>query len=296
MQDVNYLIGICFAISAGLLATFGLLLQKKVVNELPPGEKIGRNLLKKPLWVFGFICEMVLGSVFYFLAFTPPWGIGAALVPGLMAVGLIILSIGSIRILHEHITKQDLIGIALMIGGITLLGFSKLVTEVLESDLLDSRFILRAIIFSLVFLGISIFCQIFQSRTKEYKGIHLAIFSGSMYVISNFWVGVFMPLFGFVFGKGEFIIFFIITGLIILFTNIFGVFKMQQAFQHERASTLILIQQVPVQIGPIFIYFAIFMLAPPEFYSFPFMIIGVFLIIGSSFLLARRQAQLEEIK
>ncbi|HUX98297.1 MAG TPA: DMT family transporter [Candidatus Deferrimicrobium sp.] len=296
MQDLNYFIGICFAINAGLLATFGLLLQKKVVNELPPGEKVGRNLLKKPLWIVGFICEMVLGSVFYLLAFTPPWGIGAALVPGLMAVGLIILAIGSIKILNERITKQDLIGIALMIGGITLLGFSKLETEVLESNLLDSGFILRAVIFSLVFLSISIFCQIFQSRTKDYKGIHLAIFSGSMYVISNFWVGVLMPLFGFVFGKGQFIVFFIITVVILIFSNIFGVFKMQQAFQHGRASSLIPIQQVPVQTGPIFIYFAIFMLVPPEFYSFPFMVVGVILIIVSSFLLARRQAQLEEIK
>ena len=77
---------------------------------------------------------------------------------------------------------------------------------------------------------------------------------------------------------------------------ILGIFKIQQAFQHGQASSLIPIQQVPIQLGPIFVYFSIFMLTPPQIYSFPFMLIAVGCIILSSFLLAQRQAQLEEIK
>ena len=39
MQNLNYLIGVLLAIGSGMSNNVGLLLQKKVVNELPAGEK-----------------------------------------------------------------------------------------------------------------------------------------------------------------------------------------------------------------------------------------------------------------
>ncbi len=296
MQDLSYLIGILFAIGAGVMNNFGLLCQKKAVNELPEGEKVGRNLLKKPLWVFGLILEMVVGTTLFILAYSPEWGIGAALVPGLMAAGLIVLAIGSIRILGENLTKQEVLGILLMIVGITLLGFSELETEVTELNLQDAGFIFRATIFTVILISIAIFCEIFQRKQKKYKGILLAIFSGTMFGISNFWVAPMIALIGIVFGSGRFIVLFIICAVILILSNIYGIFKIQQAFQHGQASNLIPIQQMPIQIAPIFVYFSIFLLVPPEIYSFPFMIIAILLIIISSFLLAQRQAQLEKIK
>ncbi len=296
MQVLNYLIGVFLAVGAGISNNIGLLLQKKVVNELPEGEKVGRNLLKKPLWILGLSFELVLGTTFFLLAFTPKWGIGAALVPGLMAAGLIVLAIGSIKLLKESVTKQDVLGILLMIVGIAFLGFSELEIKVENPEVFDANLLSRAAIFTIVFIAISLFCQVFQGRQKKYQGILLAIFSGAMFATSNFWVQPLMALFGVVFGAGQYIGFFLITITILILTNIFGIFKIQQAFQHGHASKLIPIQQLPIQIGPIFIYFAIFMWMAPKVYSLPFMIIAVTLVIASSFLLARRQAQLEEIK
>jgi hypothetical protein len=298
MQDIGYLIGVLCAIGSGIVNNLGTVYQKKVVNGLPEGEKIGRNLLKSPLWLFGLFLQFVLGTIFFLLAyglFIPEWGIGAALVPGLMAIGLVILTIGAIKILNERITKQDLIGIGLMIGAITLLGFSALETEVTKADLENGGFVLRVIIFTIVLVGISVFCQIFQNRSMKYKGILLAVFSGCMLTISNFWVAPLVKMLEFVFG-GQFIIFFVIAAIILVLTNFLALYKLQQAFQHGQAANLIPIQQVPIQIGPIFIYLAVFIAIPPKVYSLPFMLVGVCLIIVSSFLLARHQARLEEIK
>ena len=116
-----------------------------------------------------------------------------------------------------------------------------------------------------------------------------------MFSLSNFWVAPLITLMALAFG-GQYILFFIIAIVILLAVNVLGIFKIQQSFQHGQAANLIPIQQVPIQITPIFVYFAIFLLTPPTILSLPFMIGGIALIIISSFLLAKRQAQLEEIK
>lgn len=294
MQDYGYLIGVLLAVGAGCCNNVGLLLQKKVVNELPEGEKVGRNLLKKPLWILGLCFELVFGTTLFLLANSSAIGIGPSLVPGLMASGLIVLAIGSIKMLKESVKKEEIIGISLMIAAIALLGFSQLETHITEANLVDMGFIMRVVIFTAIFVSIALSCQIVQRKTAKWRGVLLAIFSGCMFATSNFWVA---PLIGiFEFGFLSYVLLFVVTCLMLVIVNIFGIFKIQQAFQHGQASNLIPIQQVAIQIGPIFVYFAIFMVIPPNLYGLPFMLIGVALIIISSFLLAKRQGQLEEIK
>ena len=296
MQDWGYLLGVFIAISAGIASNFGMLLQKKAINELPKGEKIGRKLLKNPIWVVGIFIGVILGAMLFFLANTPQWGVGAGLVPGLSAFGLIILAIGSTKILNERINRQDVLGILLMIGGITLLGLSELEIKIDNLSSLDLGFFIRATLFTTIFVSISLFCHYFQRKNEQYRGLFLVIFSGSMFAASNLWVAVVMSLFGPVFGAGQYIGLFAITCIILIITNVIGIFKLQQAFLHGDVSKLVPVQLVPIQIGPIFVYFVIFTLVPPQIYSLPFLIVGVFLILVSSTFLARRQAQLEEIK
>ncbi|HUX98296.1 MAG TPA: hypothetical protein VMV49_01965 [Candidatus Deferrimicrobium sp.] len=299
MQDIGYLIGVLCAIGAGIFNNLGTVVQKKVVNELPKGEKVGRNLLKNPLWLFGLVLQLVLGTILFLFAYdiVPEWGIGIgpALVPGLMAAGLIVLALGSVKILGEKLKWQEYAGILLMIAAITLLGFSKLESDVTEAHLADPAFILRLSIFTIVLFLSALFCEILQRRKEKYRGIYYAVFSGFMFSLSNFWVAPLITLMALAFG-GQYILFFIIAIVILLAVNVLGIFKIQQSFQHGQAANLIPIQQVPIQITPIFVYFAIFLLTPPTILSLPFMIGGIALIIISSFLLAKRQAQLEEIK
>ncbi len=295
VQDWGYLLGVFIAISAGIAANIGMLMQKKAINELPKGETIGKKLLRNPIWVLGIFIGVILGAVLFFLANTPEWGVGAGLVPGLSAFGLIILAIGSLKILNERINRQDVLGILLMIGGITLLGFSELEIKI-DTGSLELGFFLRATIFSTILVSIALFCHFFQRKNERHRGLFLAIFSGSMFAASNLWVAVVMALFGPVFGAGQYLGLFAITCVILIVTNVLGIFKLQQAFLHGDVSRLVPVQLVPIQVGPVFVYFVIFMLAPPKSYSLPVMIVGVILILVSSIFLARRQAQLEEIK
>ncbi len=292
MQDITYLIGVLCAIGSGILNNLGTVVQKKVVNELPEGEKIGRNLLKSPMWLFGLVLQFALGTVLFLIAIDI---IGVALTPGLMAAGLIFLAIGSVKILGEHLKKQEVIGIILMVVAITILGFSELETTITPIELSNTNFIVRTTVFTLILWGLAIFCELYQRRRAKYRGISYAVYSGSMLAMTNFWVAPLMGTIGLVFG-GQFIVWFVLACVILVITNYLAIFKLQQAFQHGQAANLIPIQQVPIQIGPVFVFFYIFMGIPPYHYSLPFMIIAVAMIIVSSFLLGQRQAKLEEIK
>jgi hypothetical protein len=55
-------------------------------------------------------------------------GLGPALIPGLMAAGLIVLVLGSIWILGEKLGAAEIAAIALLVLSITLLGLSRLST------------------------------------------------------------------------------------------------------------------------------------------------------------------------
>jgi uncharacterized membrane protein len=82
----------------------------------------------------------------------------------------------------------------------------------------------------------------------------------------------------------------------LILTNAIGIITITQAFRIGQASNLVPIQQVPIQIAPIFVYLLVFLLIPPSIFSILSLVIGIILILISSFLLGKRQEQLEEIK
>ena len=291
-----YLIGISLAISSGVSNNLGIVFQKKALNELPKGEKVGKHLLKNPLWLLGFILNMVITSVLSMIA---QLFIGPALIPGLMASGLIVLALGSLKILHEKLSSSEIIGIILIIIAISSLGFSELSVDVGNYDLGAADFLIRVMIFTIILFIGSIFCISLQNVKEEDKGILLALDSGFMFGIINFWMGPLMGLFARFFSgslvNGEFILF--ISACVILpVTNYLGILRLQQAFEHGQASNMRVTQQVPVQILPMFYYFVIFLLPPPTEYSLCLGLIGVCLTLIGGYLLAKRQARLEEIK
>jgi len=296
MDSSLYLMGISFAILSGIINNFGIILQKKVVNEIRAEVKFGRALIKNPLWLFGLIIQLGIGTIFFLLAQVY---IGPALIPGLMASGLIILAIGSVKIIGETLKRDEIIGILLMIGAIFLLGISGLSINISEQNLLDLMFLIRIIIFTSIIIISSIICEILQRRTEKYSGIFLSIISGFMFSLSNIWVsllmGTIINVFQGIYSIGELILF-ICSSLILIATNFIGILKIQESFKVAQASNMIPIQQVPIQITSIFIYLLIFLLQPPSIMSIIFLILGIFLILISSFLLGKRQAQLEKIK
>ena len=290
MDPTTYLLGVILAILSGIANNFGTVLQKKVVNEHRNDEEFLKNIAKDKTWLIGLILQLAIGSIFFMVA---QLLIGPALVPGLMAAGLIVLTLGSIKILGETLKRDEYIGIIIMIIGILLLGLSELSipTETLNLE----NYILTMTLFTVVLVLGAITCKMLAKKIGRVKALLLAIFSGFMFSLSNFWISPLMIVFEQMNFAPVYIVIFIIASVILVLTNIFGITELQKAFTAGQASNLIPVQQVPIQITPIFIYFFVFLLTAPPI-AFLYISIGVALIILSSFLLGKRQAQMEEIQ
>ena len=300
-MDGKYLLGVALAILSGCFFQFGLVLQKKVVNEIPREareQRFMRTLLKRPLWLTGFVLEFGFGTIAYMLAQEL---IGPALVPGLMASGLIILAIGSVHINRETLTSAEVAGIGLMIFGILSLGLSQLgiSIEVVREALTRMDTVRRIAFFSSALLLLWFATHVLSLRERNRKGIIMAFSNGFPFSLSNFWVS---PLLAVIFlvlgGKGSFgqVVIFVLASVILVGANVLGVRQTQEAFKFAQASNVIPVQQVSIQISPILVYFYVFSLTPPSRISTAYMIGGILLIIVSGFLLGRRQSQIEAIE
>jgi len=296
MTDNIYWLGVFLAILAGSTTQTGSVFQKKAVNEVSGELEFMRSLVRRPTWILGIILSYGVSSIFYLIA---QIFIGPALLPGLMAFGLIVLTLGSIKIVGEKLKIDELIGILLMILGTFVLSMSGLSIDITEINILNVEFAIRTFIFTAVIILLSLSCQFFQKKSERFKGILLAILSGFMFSLSNFWTSQLMAVIADVL-SGNFIItqlfIFVISIFFLIITNIFGVATIQHAFKAGQASNMIPIQHVPILIIPIFIYFAVFLLVAPTILSVVLLIIGIIIILTSSFLLGKRSAKMEEIK
>ena len=295
MDLLSYLLGVFFAVLSGVLNNYGTVLQKKVVNKFRENPKFMTSLIKNPLWLFGLILQIIIGGIFFFIA---QLYIGPTLIPGLMGAGLIVLAIGSVKIVGEELKLSEIIGIILMVIAIALIGFSNMAIDVNAQNFLDLYLILRIFIFTIVLYALAAVFYFMQVR-NIYRGLSLAIYSGFMFALSNFWIsplmGVIAPIFEGLAYPIEIIIFTVSIGFLII-TNLFGTITIQKSFRVGQASNLIPIQQVPIQIAPVFYFLSVYLLQIPDAISLFFLISGIALVIVSSFLLGKRQTQLEKLE
>jgi drug/metabolite transporter (DMT)-like permease len=296
---MSYLLGVTLAVSSGIANNIGTLVQKKVVNEVPPearDQKFMRTLVKKPLWILGLILQLGVGTAFFMLA---TLYIGPALVPGLMAAGLIVLAIGSIKLIHESIRAPEAAGITLMIAAIVFIGASSLIIPASEYDFLETGFLLRISIFTTALLLIMFALVLVKRHSARFKAIPLALVSGVMFALSNYWVSPLMGTITHVL-DGTFVLpelaLFVFAALTLVLTNVFGISTLQTAFKSGQASILVPIQQIPIQVVPALVYLFVFARAPPDNYSLILLLIGIATVVASSFLLGRRQVILETAK
>ncbi|NVM02258.1 MAG: hypothetical protein HWN67_07970 [Candidatus Helarchaeota archaeon] len=159
--------------------------------------------------------------------------------------------------------------------------------------------IIRIIIFSIVIVISSLICEIIQRKNEKFRGIFLAILSGFMFALNNFWISPLMALFVSVLTlNAEFVeyLIFISASIILILGTIVGIAKISESFKVAQASNMIPIQHLPLQIAPPFYFLIIYLLPIPDLFSILFLFIGIGLVIISSFLLSKRQAELEKIK
>ena len=293
---MTYFLGILSALLAGIVVYIGVLIQKHIINKHSNDPKFIRSLVKNPLWIMGLLLQVIIGGlVFYFIAIM---FIGPALVPGLMSAGLIVLALGSVKILNEKLGKEEILGIMLMIAGVSFLGLTNLSIDVSTFKILDSSFILRIIVFTGVVLSLAIIFEVLRRKNDKFKGLLTAIESGLILSLNTVWASPGTTVVAHVVDGiiiEEEIIFGIIIGIILLLIVAIGITIGQISLKYGQANILAPLTSVPIQIIPIIAFFIIFLSTPPNILSVIFMIIGFSLIIISSFLLTIRQSKFEKI-
>jgi drug/metabolite transporter (DMT)-like permease len=299
-MDGNYILGVSLAIFCGVLINGGLLCQKKVINEISKEARkkyFMRTLFKKPLWLTGFLLEFIGGAVTFMLAQNY---IGPALVPGLMAIGFIVLAIGSVWILGETLNILEYVGILTLLFGVALLGLSALEihSETVREALSDPDTIFRITLFTVAMFALWGLTHFVALRSEGRKGVIMGFSNGFPFSLSNFWIAPLLAVIWIVLGgKGtpNQIAFFVVSCIIMIVVNLLGIRQTQEAFKFGDAHNVIPMQQIPVQIAPILYYFSVFSLTPPTGRSVIYILTGALLIVISGFLLSRRQAKLEQI-
>jgi len=296
---MSYLYGVILAIASGISNNVGTLLQKKVVNDLPAEAKeqrFFRSLVKNPMWLAGLVFQLAIGTAFFMLA---QIYIGPALIPGLMAVGLIVLAIGSVKLIGESLTRTEVIGITLIMAAIFTIAFSELVIDIIVFDFLETGFLTRVALFTSAIIVLILILETSQRRWTRIRAVTRALMSGLFIAMSNYWIAILMATIVHVF-DGTFVLLelglFAISAVILVLDNIFALGTLQSAFISGQANLIIPIQQVPIQIIPGFVFLLLFFLPVPSALSLVLFFAGVGMIVMSSFLLGRRQVALDSIK
>jgi len=294
----NYILGVILALAGGIANNSGALMQKYAINKIPKDERekgYFKKLFKNIYWIIGLI--LIIGASGALITFAQFY-IGGALIPGLMAVGMIVLTIGAVKILGEKLKLKEYIGIALMIIGIVFIGLSAL--EITNDDvrinITDTNYLIRLGIYSVVFLILWIGSRILGKKLEKGKTIFLTLASSFPFALANAWMQPLMVLINEFINKNYTplnIILLIISVLIVSVINVLGIGHLQDAFKHADASLVYPIGQIPQQIAPIIIFYGIYLKNSPLIYSLYFLLVGIILICVAGFLLGRRQGQLE---
>jgi len=292
-MDLHYLSGVALGILGGILTQFGQLLEKRAVNQIRKDSlELGffRRLVKNPVWISGVIFGLGGGTVAYMLAQSM---IGPALTPGLMASGLIVLSVGSVRMNQETMNTSEIIGTGLMILGILSLGLSGLAISPVQVriTLANQNALQRIAIFTVIFFLFSFITRSLATRIKNRKGMLIALANGFLSCLSDFWINPLLALVVIVlFGNStptQFIIFAVAAFILVLCATVIT-WQNQLAFKYAQASNVVPVAQVPIQIAPILVYFFIFALTPPSSIAVFYILTGTILTIIAGFLLGRR--------
>jgi len=293
-MDMHYISGVALGILGGFLTQGGQLLEKKAVNEIRkshPTHGFMRSLFKSPVWVTGFVVGLGLGTAAYMLAQSL---IGPALVPGLMASGLIILAVGSVKMNKEELNTSERIGIGLMVTGILFLGLSGLGIDSAQvrATLADRNALVRIIIFTLLVFAFFIMTHILVVVKKNRRGMFIGLGNGFLSSLSDFWINPLLALIVLVLGGRGNPTQAIIVGFsacLLVFCGTFITWQNQVAFKYAQASNVVPVAQVPNQICPVLVYFYIFALVPSKPIAIFFILAGTILTIIAGFLLGRRK-------
>ncbi len=292
----SYWLGVAAAVSAGTAFNVAVLIQKLAIMKIPHDAGLMRRLIRNPLWLAGFALQFFVGVPLNMLAQAM---IGPAILPGLMAIGLIALAIGAARLAGEKLKPGEVVGIALVMAAVTLFGLSRMSVELGAIDLYDPGFILRLGCFTAFVAALSLICHIAQKANRRYMGILRILNAGLLFSQTNLWLGILMALMARL-GSGKLaaadLLYIAIASGIVLAGSLLGISETQHALSCGNVSRLIPIQYFPSQVLPLAAYFIVFSLRPEATSSLLLALAGILFVISGAFLLARRQVMNQEVQ
>ena len=133
----SYWAGVAAAIAAGIAFNLGMLIQKLAVAKTAAGSSLMRQLIRSPLWLGGFVLQFIIGMPLNMLAQSL---IGPAIIPGLMAVGLVVLAVGAVRLAGEPMRLADIAGISLVIAAVIVFGLSRMSVDMQSMTCMKRHF------------------------------------------------------------------------------------------------------------------------------------------------------------
>jgi len=149
-----------------------------------------------------------------------------------------------------------------------------------------------------VVLSLAIIIEVLRKKHEKFKGLLMAIEAGLILSLNTVWASpgttvVIHVIDGIIIE--EEIIFGIIIGIVLLLIVAIGIIIGQISLKYGQANILVPLTSVPIQIIPVIAFFIIFLSMPSNIFSVLYLIIGFIFIIGSSFLLSKCQAKLEQV-
>lgn len=295
-MDSTYPLGVGLALVSGVFINFGYLLQKRVVNEVPldqRGKGFMGKLARRPLWLTGMVFQYGFAAACTFLATKY---VGPALVPGLQAIGLVVLALGSVYMNHESLNRLEMVGIPTMIVGVVLLGISEIRIDEDQAlaFLADKAMLIRIALFTVVLLFLWAASHLGSYRAGKYKVTVMALSAGIPAGLTFFWMSPLIVTMSKVLpGDGTLAqaVIMVMSAILVVMYTILLVWQMQTAFKYGQASNIVPVQGVTLQTIPVIVYFGVYALSPPKPGAAYYVSIGVSLIILAGFLLGRRQAR-----
>ncbi len=145
----------------------------------------------------GFLMQIVFGTI---LMMTAQSFVGPGIVPGLMAGGLIVLAIASVKLLHEVLRPGEILGIMFMIAAIVMISQSHLSIQLIVANLIEPGFVTRTAIFTITLFGLICGFYLLQRRYSAQRSLLLSSASGLLVALSNFRVALLIGVFDHVMG------------------------------------------------------------------------------------------------
>ncbi len=289
---MRYLLGVAAALLVGIVFNAAALMQKVAVRRADHSKPLMGQLLRDPYWL-----GSVLGSVVIVLPLTlaGQMAIGPTLIPGIAAIGMILLPFGAARFAGEKNGIREYLGISAIILGVICLGSSRLSIETEKVQWLDPGFLRLTLLYVGSLSAAALLCAVSGSVVRR-GSLLLIISSGFLYAMSNIAVSPVSYQFSQLVREGvsgTHMPYLIISTLYFLLVNAAAVVLTQRAFTSGDVSKLIPVQQVPIQLVPIILHFGLFGGTLPDTLSLVVLIPGVMLILVGASVLGRKEAVIE---